>query len=252
MNIFDLTGKKAVITGGTGLGRGMAEGLCEAGAHLVIIGISGRGAATAEELSRKYGVRVSAVRADLGCRQSLKAGFEKSVELLGGTLDILVNNAGITRRHKCEDFPIQDWEAVIEVDLTAVFILTQLAGKIMLEKGSGKIINIASMASYFGGQTIPAYAAAKSGIAGLTRAFSNEWAGRGVNVNAIAPGYMDTPLNTALINNSERNRQILDRIPMGRWGTPEDMKGTVVFLSSKASDYISGAVITVDGGYLGK
>jgi len=163
-----------------------------------------------------------------------------------------VNNAGVQRRNKCEDFLINDWEAVLQVNLTAVFRLCQLAGRKMLEQGGGKIINLASMLSYFGGYTVPAYAASKGGVAQLTKALSNEWAGRGIQVNAIAPGYMATDMNEALIRDEGRSREILGRIPAGRWGTPEDMKGIVVFLASGASDYISGAVIPVDGGYLGK
>jgi 2-deoxy-D-gluconate 3-dehydrogenase len=163
-----------------------------------------------------------------------------------------VNCAGIQRRSKCEDFPIEYWDDVIEVNLTSVFELCQLAGRIMLNKGKGKIINVASMLSFFGGYTVPAYAASKGGVAQLTKALSNEWAGRGVNVNAIAPGYMATSLNTALINDPARNEKILARIPAGRWGQPEDLKGVIVFLASEFSNYINGAVIPVDGGYLGR
>jgi len=171
---------------------------------------------------------------------------------LGGTLDIIINNAGIQRRNKSEDFTIEDWDDVIEMNLTSVFMLSQLAGRIMLKKGKGKIINMASMLSFFGGYTVPAYAASKAGVALLTKALSNEWAGRGVNVNAIAPGYMDTAMNTALINDETRNEQILSRIPAGRWGKPSDLSGIAVFLASDASDYINGAVIPVDGGYMSR
>jgi 2-deoxy-D-gluconate 3-dehydrogenase len=169
-----------------------------------------------------------------------------------GTLDILVVNHGIQRRAPAADFSIEDWDAVLEVNLTSMFLLDQLAGRVMLARGKGKIINVASLLSYQGGITVPAYAAAKGGVAQLTRALSNEWAARGVNVNAIVPGYMDTDLNAALIADPERNRGILARIPAGRWGRPEDLKGVAVFLASDASDYVSGALIPVDGGWLGR
>ena len=162
-----------------------------------------------------------------------------------------MNCAGIQRRKPCLDFTIEDWDDVVEVNLTAVFRLCQLAGRIMAEQGKGKIINVASALSFFGGYTVPAYAASKGGVAQLTKALSNEWAGLGINVNAIAPGYMDTPMNVALINDPVRNGKILARIPAGRWGKPEDLQGVAVFLASEASNYLSGAVIPVDGGYLG-
>ena len=252
MNIFDLTGKTAVVTGGgRGLGLGMARALCEAGARVVMIGSSKSVLSAAEKL-RARGFEAYGLQGDLSRTEKLPQLFAQAVEPLGGRLDILVNNAGVQRRNKCEDFLINDWEAVLQVNLTAVFRLCQLAGRKMLEQGGGKIINLASMLSYFGGYTVPAYAASKGGVAQLTKALSNEWAGRGIQVNAIAPGYMATDMNEALIRDEGRSREILGRIPAGRWGTPEDMKGIVVFLASGASDYISGAVIPVDGGYLGK
>jgi 2-deoxy-D-gluconate 3-dehydrogenase len=174
------------------------------------------------------------------------------VSKLGGRLDIIVNSAGIQRRSKSEEFPIEYWDDVIEINLTSVFMLCQLAGRTMLAQGKGKIINVASMLSYFGGYTVPAYAASKGGVAQLTKAMANEWAGKGVNVNAVAPGYMDTTMNTALVNDPVRNEQILARIPAGRWGTPDDMKGVVIFLASDYSDYINGAIIPVDGGFLSR
>jgi 2-deoxy-D-gluconate 3-dehydrogenase len=177
--------------------------------------------------------------------------FSEALDILGD-INILINNAGVQSRYPCEDFPESDWDRVVEVNLTSVFLMCQLAGRKMLENKNGKIINIASMCSFFGGITIPAYSASKGGIMQLTKALSNEWAGRGVQVNAIAPGYMDTDLNTALINDEKRRTNILSRIPAGRWGNPEDMGGIAVFLASSASDYISGAIIPVDGGYLGR
>jgi 2-deoxy-D-gluconate 3-dehydrogenase len=204
----------------------------------------------ASEIS-KGGTDVHAIQADLANREELAAAFSQAVAKLGGTLDILVNCAGIQRRNPCVEFKIEDWDKVVEVNLTAVFLLCQMAGKIMLNKRKGKIINVASALSFFGGYTVPAYAASKGGVAQITKALSNEWASHGVNVNAIAPGYMDTSLNTALINNPVRNSAILARIPAGRWGAPEDLKGVTIFLASEASNYVSGAVIPVDGGYLG-
>ncbi len=251
MNLFDLREKKAIVTGGTrGLGRGIAEGLHEAGAEVVIVGASDHADAVAAEIGG-IGANVHAVQGDLGNREDLVRVFDQAVAKLGGTLDILVNCAGIQRRNPCVDFTIEDWDDVVEMNLTAVFLLCQMAGRIMIAKGKGKIINVASMLSFFGGFTVPAYAASKGGVAQMTKALSNEWAGFGVNVNAIAPGYMDTKMNTALINDPARNSKILARIPAARWGTPEDVKGVAIFLAADASNYLSGALIPVDGGYLG-
>ena len=163
-----------------------------------------------------------------------------------------MNSAGVQRRHKSEAFPLDDWSAVIEVNLTAVFALCQMAGRVMLDQGHGKIVNIASLLSFFGGYTVPAYAASKGGIAQLTKALANEWASRGINVNALAPGYMATEMNAALIADAGRNAEISARIPAHRWGTADDMKGPLLFLASSASDYVNGAIIPVDGGYLGR
>lgn len=252
MVLFDLTGKKAIVTGGSrGLGAAMAEGLMEFGAETVIIGSSKTVMETADQFCN-LGYRCTACQADLGEINKLPALMDRCTQLIGGEPDILINSAGIQRRHKSEEFPLEDWEEVIQVNLTSVFRLCQLAGKYMLKRGQGKIINVASMLSFFGGYTVPAYAASKGGIAQLTKALANEWAGRNVQVNAIAPGYMETDMNTALLQNSGRNQEITARIPAGRWGKPEDMKGIAVFLASQASDYLSGAVIPVDGGYLSR
>lgn len=252
LDMFDLAGKKAIVTGGTrGLDHGMAEALAEAGCETVIIGSSDAVFRSAESF-RQSGYRCSAVKADLRIREENYRAFNRSMELLGNDVDILVTAAGIQRRHPAEAFPLDEWDEVIDINLHSVFILCQEAGKIMLRKGYGKIINVASMCSWFGGQTIPAYSAAKGGVTQLTKALSNDWAGRGINVNAIAPGYMATDMNTALLNDETRNGQISARIPAGRWGTEDDMKGIIVFLASHASDYICGAVIPVDGGYLVK
>lgn len=251
-NMFDLSGKSALVTGGTrGLGRGMAEGLAEAGAKVVIVGSSAGVLKTAEELRAK-GLDVAGIRADLGERDKIPAMFNEALKMLGGKIDILLNDAGVQRRNHCEDFTLEDWDTVMNVNLNAVFVLCQLAGREMIKQGSGKIINMASMLSFFGGFTVPAYAASKGAVAQLTKALSNEWAGKNIQVNAIAPGYMATEMNTALINDNGRNTEILARIPANRWGTPEDMKGLAVFLASNASNYVSGAVIPLDGGYLAK
>jgi 2-deoxy-D-gluconate 3-dehydrogenase len=251
MNMFDLTGKKAIVTGGAGgLGRGMVEGLHEAGAEVAIIDITDQIDAIANEIGRS-GAKVVGIKGNLGDREQLKQAFYAAVAKLSDTLDILVNCAGIQRRNPCIDFTPKDWDDVIELNLTATFLLCQMAGRIMLDKNKGKIINIASMLSFFGGYTVPAYAASKGGVAQLTKAFSNEWASLGINVNAIAPGYMDTLMNTAIMADQERNSKIFSRIPAGRWGTPADMKGLIIFLASEASNYVNGAIIPVDGGYLG-
>ncbi len=250
--MFDLTGKNAIITGGNkSLGLGITEAICQQGASVVIFASSDSVHTVAKELSDK-GYKVKGIQVDLSKKEAIGTGFDEAMKHFGGKLDILINNAGIQRRNKCEDFTMEDWDDVINVNLTSVFTLCQLAGRVMLQQNKGKIINLASMLSFFGGQTVPAYAASKGGVAQLTKALSNEWSGRGINVNAIAPGYMDTDMNVALVNDPERNTQILGRIPKGRWGKPEDMQGLAVFLASEASDYICGAVIPVDGGYLGK
>ncbi|MEF9853055.1 MAG: SDR family oxidoreductase [Hydrogenoanaerobacterium sp.] len=251
MNPFDLTGKKAIVTGAaSGLSHGIAEGLMEAGAELVIVDISAHTEEAAKEFCAR-GFKAHAVRANLGNRDELTNAFNEALAMLGGRVDILVPAAGIQRRNKSEDFTMEDWDSVLNVNLSAVFMLCQLAGREMLKQESGKIINIASMLSFFGGYTVPAYAASKGGVAQLTKALSNEWARHGINVNAVAPGYMATSMNTKLIEDEARNVEITNRIPARRWGTPDDLKGVTVFLASSASDYLSGAVIPVDGGYLG-
>lgn len=251
MSMFDLTGKKALLTGGTrGLGRAMAEALLEAGAEVVIWGTTERALEVAEQLCRE-GHICHGVTADLSDRDSLQKGFARSLELLGGHIDILVNGAGIQRRHPITEFPIEDWDTVLEVNLSAPFQLCQLAGREMIRQGYGKIVNIASMNSFFGGQNVPAYAASKGGVAQLTKALSNEWAQYGITVNAIAPGYMATDMNVDTRASKSFYEEIAKRIPAHRWGTGDDMKGVCVFLASDASAYLNGAVIPVDGGYLG-
>ena len=249
-NLFNITGKKVILTGGAGgLGYGMAEGLLESGAEVAIIDISKKLDEAVETLS-KIG-KVHGIHGDISTSDKRKDAFFEAFDILGKEIDIMINCAGVQKRYPSEDFPVSDWQFVIDINLTATFELCQLAGREMLKNGKGKIINVASMLSYFGGYTVPAYAASKGGVAQLTKALSNEWASKGINVNAIAPGYMATEMNTALINNPERNDKILSRIPAGRWGTSQDVKGAIIYLSSPASDYINGAIIPVDGGYLG-
>lgn len=252
-NLFDISGKKAIVTGGTrGLGYGMAEGFMESGCEVAIVGTNDK----VYEVSKGFcdrGFKCHGVKADLSKREEVYKCFNDCLDALGGDLDILLTAHGIQRRHLAEEFPMNDWDDVINVNLHSIFILCQEAGKVMLKKKYGKIINIASMISFFGGQTIPAYAAAKGGVAQLTKALSNDWAGRGINVNSIAPGYMATEMNTALLDPANPRYEIITgRIPAGRWGTGDDMKGTAIFLASAASDYLCGAVIPVDGGYLVK
>jgi len=244
--LFSVEGKKALVTGGSaGLGRAMAEALAEDGARVAIVGRSERVFEAAE------GMGAIPLQADLADRAQVLAVVDRAVEVLGG-LDILVNNAGVQRRHPAEEFPLENWDHVLAVNLDAVWILAQAAGRYMLKQGHGKIINVASANSFIGGITIPAYAASKGGVAQLTKALSNEWAGRGINVNAIAPGYIATEMTEALVGNPDREPLILARIPAGRWGVPDDLKGVVLFLASVASDYVHGVIIPVDGGFLGR
>lgn len=251
---FDITGYKAIVTGGTrGLGHGVAEGFLEAGAKVVIFGTSAKVEAVSEDFCAK-GYDCMGLKVDIGNREQRQAGFKKAVELLGG-LDIIVNAAGIQRRFPCEQFPLEDWNDVINVNLTAPFELSQMAIREFEKKAEpfGKIINFASMLSFFGGFTVPAYAASKGGVAQFSKGLCNEVAGKGININCIAPGYMDTEMNTALTDpGNQRYYEITERIPAHRWGTPDDVKGLAIFLASHASDYINGAVIPCDGGYLVK
>ncbi len=251
MNLFDLTGKRAIVTGSCqGLGRSIAEGLAQAGAVVCLMDLNPECGRTAKEMSVD-GLAFEGVTVDLTDREDLERGFMEAVDRLGG-LDILVNNAGMQVRGDAEEIELTRWDKLMELNVTAVFEMSQLAARHMIAHGGGKIINVASMLSFFGGYRCSPYAASKGAVAQLTKACSNEWAGKGINVNAIAPGYMDTPLNTAIINDPERNREITLRIPAHRWGVPEDLKGTVIYLASGASDYVSGAIIPIDGGYLGR
>jgi 2-dehydro-3-deoxy-D-gluconate 5-dehydrogenase len=251
MNLFDLNGKVAVITGATrGLGQAMAIGLAEAGADICLIQRTETETNTKQMIER-LGRRCEILVCDLADMEQVKTVMSH-VDDRFGQVDILVNSGGIIHRSPAVQFSEEDWDEVLAVNLKSVFLLCQQAGQRMITQGGGKIINIASLLSFQGGITVPAYAAAKGGVAQLTKALANEWAGHGINVNAIAPGYMDTDMNKALMHDKTRSRQILERIPAGRWGTPEDLKGAVVFLASRASDYVNGHVLVVDGGWLGR
>ncbi|MBC6982669.1 2-dehydro-3-deoxy-D-gluconate 5-dehydrogenase KduD [Caulobacter sp. 17J80-11] len=249
-NPFSLEGKVAVVTGAnTGLGQGVAEALAKAGADVVAVGRTPP--ADTEAAVKAAGRRFHAISADLGSIEPVERIVRETVETLGG-LDILVNNAGIIRRADAIDFTEADWDAVMDVNLKTAFFLSQAAARHMLKNGGGKIINIASMLSFQGGIRVPSYTASKSGIAGLTKLLANEWAAKGVNVNAIAPGYFETNNTEALRKDESRNRDILARIPAGRWGDPSDLGGAAVFLASRAADYVHGTILPVDGGWLAR
>ena len=248
---FKLNGRVALVTGASaGLGQAIAIALAEAGADVACHGNSRSPEATCTEVSRA-GRTALPVVGDLAKVEAPRELIEATLNKFG-RLDILVNNAGTIRRAPAVDYSEEDWATVIQVNLSAVFRLSQLAGRQMISQGKGKIVNIASLLSFQGGITVPAYAASKGGVAQLTKALANEWAGKGINVNAIAPGYMRTDNTKALQADETRNRQILERIPAGRWGEPSDLAGAAVFLASPASDYISGEVLVVDGGWMGR
>ena len=247
---FDLTGKVALVTGAnTGIGQAIAVALAAAGADIAAVGRSpcDETVAKVEALGR----RAVFLRADLGTIAPVDGLVADTVSQLG-RLDILVNNAGIIRRADAVDFTEADWDAVIDTNLKSTFFLCQAAGRHMIAEGSGKIINIASMLSFQGGIRVPSYTASKSGVAGLTKLLANEWAARGVCVNAIAPGYVATNNTAALQADEDRNASILARIPAGRWADPADMGGAAVFLASRASDYVTGHMLAVDGGWLAR
>lgn len=253
LNTFDLTGKTALVTGcKRGIGKAMAIALAEAGAD--IIGVSANLALENSEVEQEItalGRKFYAYQCDFGNREALHTFIEK-VKADHAVIDILVNNAGTIKRQPAAEHSDAYWDEVIAVNQTAPFILTREIGKGMITAGSGKIIFTASLLSFQGGITVPGYAASKGAVAQLTKAFANEWAAKGVNVNAIVPGYISTDNTTALRADENRSRSILERIPAGRWGDPEDFKGPVVFLSSKAADYVHGTLLTVDGGWMGR
>jgi 2-deoxy-D-gluconate 3-dehydrogenase len=248
---FRLDGRVATVTGANrGLGLAIAAALAQAGADVVSVQRSPETTAVRAAVEGA-GRRFLAVKADVGATDAAASALAATLAALGRA-DILVNNAGVQRRSAAEDFPAADWELVLNVNLNAVFRFAQCFGRHMLAHGGGKIINVASVISVQGGYTIAAYSAAKHGVAGLTQSLCNEWAGRGINVNAIAPGYMDTEMNVALIADAARSTQIGARIPAGRWGRPADLGGAAVFLASRASDYVHGQMLAVDGGWLAR
>mgnify|MGYP002779563676 CR=1 FL=1 len=247
---FDLGGKVALVTGAnTGIGQGIALALAGAGARLVLAGRT----APDETLLRLAadGGEAEFVPADLAETRAI-APLVESALASSGRIDVLVNNAGTIRRADAVDFTEEDWDAVVDLNLKSAFFLCQQVGRHMIARGSGKIINIASMLSFQGGIRVPSYTASKSGLAGITRLLANEWAGKGINVNAIAPGYVETANTEQLRADPDRSRAILERIPAGRWATPGDMGGAAVFLASAASDYVNGHVLAVDGGWLAR
>jgi 2-dehydro-3-deoxy-D-gluconate 5-dehydrogenase len=252
LDSFRLDGQVALVTGARqGLGQALALALAEAGADIAALDVDD--VSETSQAVRALGRRCRSIscnlrRASVADLQQVTAGTVAEL----GRLDILVNNAGIIRRTPALDFSEGDWDDVLQIDLKAVFFLSQAAARVMVPQKHGKIINIASMLSYQGGILVPSYTAAKSGTAGLTRALANEWARYGVNVNAIAPGYMATDVTAGIRSDPSRATTILDRIPAERWGTPGDLKGVVVFLASAASDYLHGAIVPVDGGWLAR
>ncbi len=251
LDSFDLKGKVAIVTGcDTGLGQGMALGLASAGCDIVGVNIV-EPTETIEKMA-ETGQKFIDVRANLMKLDDIPSIVDRAITELG-RIDILVNNAGIIRRNDAVDFSEQDWDDVMNINIKSVFFMSQAVAKQFIAQGEGgKIINIASMLSYQGGIRVPSYTASKSAVMGVTRLMANEWAKEGVNVNAIAPGYMATNNTTALRADESRNREILDRIPANRWGTPEDVAGPCVFLASSASNYINGYTIAVDGGWLAR
>jgi len=248
---FKLHDRVALVTGASaGLGAAVAIALAEAGAQVCCHGNTRSPESICERIQSAGGV-AHAITGDLSQAETAQSLVEQTLERFG-RIDILINNAGTIRRAPAVEYSDDDWAAVIEVNLTSVFRLSKLAGRGMIANGRGKIVNIASLLSFQGGITVPAYAASKGGVAQLTKALANEWAKHGINVNAIAPGYMRTANTAALQSDETRNRQILERIPAGRWGEPEDLAGAAVFLSSSASDYVNGHVLVVDGGWMGR
>ena len=251
LSMFSLEGKSAIVTGAnTGLGQGIAVALAEAGAHLALVGRSAPDETV--ELVRKAGGKAHVIMADLSSIEPVDEIVDDTLRTLG-SVDILVNNAGIIKRNDAIDFTVEEWDSVMNVNLRSLFFLSQKSARAMIDAGrGGKIINIASMLSYQGGVRVPSYTASKSGVLGLTRILANEWASRGINVNGIAPGYFATNNTDALRADDKRNAEILARIPAGRWGEPSDLAGAAVFLSSRASDYVHGTIVAVDGGWLAR
>ena len=251
-SLFSLAGKRALVTGASrGLGRAMAEALASAGADVVVASSRPGGAAETAESVRALGRTAWEVDADLADRDAVLAMADRA-EQLAGQIDVLVNNGGTIRRHPAVEHPLADWDAVLRTNLDSVFILAQRLGRRMVERGAGKIVNVASLLSFSGGITVPGYTASKHAVAGVTKALANEWARFGVQVNAIAPGYFATDNTERLRADAQRHAEISARIPAARWGEPADLAGAVVFLSSRASDYVNGHVLVVDGGWMAR
>ncbi len=252
LNKFDIAGKTAIVTGGAqGLSRGMAEGLLEAGCKVVLMDVQKEKLEKVCEEYRAKGLEAYPVAGNLADRDDLNRMFNDALEILGGRLDVLIPAAGIQRRHLPEEFPIEEWDLVLNINLNHVWLMIQNALKVMLKQPTGgKIITIGSMVTWFGGTTVPAYTATKGAVSQLTKSVAVDCAGRGININCLCPGYMDTEMTANMTQ--ARKDECAERIPAGRWGTPEDMKGPVVFLASAASDYLNGATIPVDGAYLVK
>jgi len=252
LDAFRLDNKNALVTGSSrGLGAAIAIGLAQAGANVGCHGRTPDGCGTAAKI-RQLGKKSFYAAGDISDTKLHPVLIERTLEEFG-SIDILINNAGAIRRAPAVEYRQSDWDELIAVNLTSVFRLSQLAGQDMIKRGTkGKIVNIASLLSFQGGILVPAYAAAKGGVAQLTKALANEWASKGINVNAIAPGYIATDNTTALRQDPQRSRQILERIPAGRWGEPNDIVGAAVFLCSSASDYVHGHLLSVDGGWMGR
>lgn len=249
---FDVTGKHCIVTGGAqGLSRGMAEGLLEAGCKVVLIDVQEEKLKQVVKEYQDKGYEAYGVAGNLADRQDINRIFEESMDILEGKLDVLIPAAGIQRRHLPEEFPMEEWDLVVDINLNHVFIMIQKALKVMLTQSTGgKIITIGSMVTWFGGTTVPAYTATKGAVSQLTKSLAVDCAGRNININCICPGYMDTEMCANMTQT--RKDECTVRIPAGRWGTPEDLKGPVLFLASSASDYLNGTAIPVDGGYLVK
>lgn len=249
-SLFELQGKVALVTGGSrGIGGAAAEVLAEAGANILLLGRQMETLQQQAEGLAQFGVATHSIRCDVGNADDVHHAVHEALATFG-QVDILVNNAGIIRRSPAADYSLEDWQAVLDTNLTGAFLLTQQIGKTMVNRGSGKIINIASLLSFSGGMNVVAYTASKSALAGITRSFANEWGKHGVNVNAIAPGYIRTEATAALQNDPQRYQALLSRIPAARWGEPADLKGPILFLASNASNYVNGHILTVDGGWM--
>ncbi len=248
-SLFGLEGKRAIVTGASrGLGAAAAEALAAAGADLVLIGRDRSSLDKKAQELATYNVEITPVRCDVSKPKQIATALSKAQRALGG-VDILVNNAGVIARWPAADFPLEEWRRVLDTNLTGLFLFAQGVGRVMIESGGGKIINIASLLSFSGGIFVPAYTASKHGVAGVTKALANEWAHHNINVNAIAPGYFETEATEAIRKDRKRKRSVTERIPAGRWGKPEDLAGSIIFLASEASRYMHGHILTVDGGW---